>query len=481
MSDVPQSSALSQRNAEYALLGMLLYDQTLFEGMEHFQSEYFSLAVVKEVYDEMHRQYLDRRALNATTLHVALANRPQMAARIDEILDGMEVAIRDHKEDLAARQEQARNNDEEFKPAQYSAELLKSYATGIRDTHCLWRLQKEGKQYLSSLENATHLSVEERLDAALGGIEGLTVAIRYNLAEGRGSRRMTDILRTTFDHMQDIHDRKSRLLGLPTGFYELDDILGGLQAGNFYVVGGRPSMGKTSFIANILENLALREQKPAAFFSLEMGEQVLMRQMLCSHARVDSTLLSSGRISEEEFQKLVLAAGGFHESPLFINDFHGYPKVTLDTLIAEANKLKRRENIQLLGIDYLQLINAPGRESREQEVGTISGALKHLAKSLNIPVVVLSQLNRGAEAREDNKPRLSDLRESGAIEQDADAVMLLYRDEFYRPDTELRGIAEVNVAKNRTGPTGRVDLAFLKQFTRFENLAMAPGRDGRSW
>jgi replicative DNA helicase len=287
-------------------------------------------------------------------------------------------------------------------------------------------------------------------------------------------RSMAQILQDVFQRIQDVHDRKSRLLGLPTGYYELDDMTSGLQAGQLYIVAGRPSMGKTSFALNIAENIALREQKSVLIFSLEMSADQVAQSMLCSHARVDSSLLRSGRVSEEEFQKLVMAAGAFHEAKIMIDDSGDLSALEMRT---RARRMKATEDIGLVVVDYLQKMNAKqnGRyqENRQVEISTISSSLKSMAKELGVPVVALAQINRGPEGRDDRRPMLSDLRESGAIEQDADVVMTLFREEYYKPDSEKKGVAEVNVAKNRTGPTGIVELAFLKKFTRFENLAAA--------
>jgi len=233
-------------------------------------------------------------------------------------------------------------------------------------------------------------------------------------------------------------------------------------------------MGKTSFALNILENVALREQKPVLLFSLEMAAQQIAQSMLCSHAKVDSNQLRTGRITEEEYGKLVMAAGAFHEARIFIDDSADLSALEVRT---RARRWKAKEGIELVVVDYLQKMNArqggKGAESRQLEIAMISSHLKAMAKELSVPVIALAQLNRSVEGREDHKPMMSDLRESGAIEQDADAVMLLYREEYYKPDTEKKGVAEVILSKNRTGPTGNIELAFLRQFTRFENLASA--------
>ncbi|HEY3225426.1 MAG TPA: replicative DNA helicase [Planctomycetota bacterium] len=299
-------------------------------------------------------------------------------------------------------------------------------------------------------------------------------ALIFDVAAKRGAQpveNLSEILKRTFQQIADIHDRKARLLGLATGFYELDDLLSGLQPSHLYIVAGRPSMGKTSLAMKIAENVAVDLKKPALFFSLEMAGAQIAQQMLCSHCRVDSHRLRSGMLSESEYQKLVLGSGALSEAQILIDD-------SAELSILEVRARARRQKAEhpelgLIIVDYLQKMHAKA-ESREREIAMISSQLKSLAKELEIPVVCLAQLNRRPEGREGNRPQLSDLRESGAIEQDADVVMLLYREDYYNPDTDQKNTCEVVVAKNRTGPTETVKLAFIKEYTRFENLAVQP-------
>jgi replicative DNA helicase len=343
-----------------------------------------------------------------------------------------------------------------------------AYAASVRDAFVKRNIIETCQRIIHKAVHVTGDVEEIRNDAEK--------ALFQALAKGeKGTvRTMSDILRETFAQIEDIHDRKSRLLGYPTGYYELDDMLSGLQKGQLYVVAGRPSMGKTSFGLNVLEHIALREGKPVLLFSLEMAAQQIAQSMLCSHAKVDSNQLRTGRITEEEYGKLVMAAGAFHEARIFIDDSADLSALEVRT---RARRWKAKEGIELVVVDYLQKMNArqggKGAESRQLEIAMISSHLKAMAKELNVPVIALAQLNRSVEGREDHKPMMSDLRESGAIEQDADAVMLLYREEYYKPDTEKKGVAEIILSKNRTGPTGNIELAFLRQFTRFENLAAA--------
>lgn len=293
----------------------------------------------------------------------------------------------------------------------------------------------------------------------------------FETAKKRGKEdaaQLGTILRSTFEQIQDFRDRKQRILGLSSGFHELDDLMSGLQKAQLVVIAGRPSMGKTSLAMRMIENVGLEQGKPVLFFSLEMASSQIAQQMLCSHCRISSHKLRTGQLGEEDFQKLLMGAGSFHEAPIFIDDSADLSDLELR---ARARRYKAQFGIELVVVDYLQKMHSKDAESRQQEISRISSSLKSLAKELEVPVIALAQLNRASEGRENHKPVLSDLRESGAIEQDADVVMLMYREEYYNPDTEKKNICEVNVAKNRTGPTDTVELVFLKDFTRFENLA----------
>ncbi len=264
----------------------------------------------------------------------------------------------------------------------------------------------------------------------------------------------------------------NHVTGLSTGYYELDDITCGLQNGEMVIVAGRPSMGKTALALNIAEHIGIVEKLPMAIFSLEMGKQQLAERFLCSYSGVDSQLVRKGMLGTEHYQDLVRACGVISEAPIFIDDTSALTPLELS---AKARRLKRTHNIRCIVVDYLQLMHMGGMvESRQQEISTISRYLKGVARELEVPVIVLSQLNRSPEGREDHRPRMSDLRESGSIEQDADVVMLLHREDYYHRGEEGYEddhTAEVILAKQRNGPTGTVKLAFREKVTRFENLA----------
>lgn len=280
-------------------------------------------------------------------------------------------------------------------------------------------------------------------------------------------KQIGDLLREAFTQIQDIHSRKDRVTGVMTGFFELDDQISGLQPSQLVIIAGRPSMGKTSLALRVAEHVGLVQQKGVLLFSLEMDSHQIAQNMLCSHTRVPSNDVRKGKISEQDFQRLLLAAGKFAQAPIYIDDSSGLTPLDLR---ARARRMAAAHKIELIIVDYLQLMESRGSESRQQEISVISRSLKALARELNVPLIALSQLSRAVEGREDHKPRMSDLRESGSIEQDADVVMLLYRDEYYNPDSSRKGTADVIVAKQRNGPTGEVPLAFLANFMRFENL-----------
>jgi len=257
--------------------------------------------------------------------------------------------------------------------------------------------------------------------------------------------------------------------GVPTGYRDLDRITSGFQPSDLIIIAGRPSMGKTAFALNIVERAAVESQVPCAVFSLEMAKEQLVQRMLCSRAEVDAAKLRGGFLSESDWPKLTRAAGILSEAPIFIDDS---PALTVLEVRAKARRLQREQGLGLVVVDYLQLMRGVGRvESREREISEISRSLKALAKEINVPVVALSQLNRGVEARNDKRPQLADLRESGAIEQDADVIAFIYRDEMYNPSSPDAGKSEVIIGKQRNGPTGRVMLSFRKNITRFDDLA----------
>ena len=280
-----------------------------------------------------------------------------------------------------------------------------------------------------------------------------------------------DMIKDTLKAVERLYERKELVTGVPTGFKDLDKLTAGLQPSELIIVAGRPSMGKTAFALNIANHAALNAGIGVAVFSLEMAREQLVLRMLCSEARVDNSKVRAGYLGERDFPKLANAAGKLHEALIYIDDT---PAISVLELRAKTRRLirDRDKKVGLVIVDYLQLMRGMGAASnREQEISEISRSLKALAKELRVPVIALSQLNRRVEDRGDRRPMMADLRESGAIEQDADVIAFIYRDEVYNPKSSDKGIAEIIVAKQRNGPIGTVSLAFLNEYTRFEDLA----------
>ena len=277
--------------------------------------------------------------------------------------------------------------------------------------------------------------------------------------------KLFNILHDTFDHISNLHDREGRLTGVSTGYYDLDDITSGLQNSELIIIAARPSMGKSSLVLNIAEHAGTKEKKPTLIFSMEMSAQQVAQNILCSTAKIDAHLLRTGKLDDNQFSNLSLAMGDLSESEIFIDDT---PGLGLLELRAKARRLKLQHNIQMIIVDYLQLMEARKAENRQQEISSISRGLKALARELEVPVIAVSQLNRSVETREGHTPRMSDLRESGSIEQDADVIILLHREDYYDP-TKRPGEVDLNIAKQRNGPTGKVKLTFRREILRFEN------------
>lgn len=300
----------------------------------------------------------------------------------------------------------------------------------------------------------------------------------FAVAERRLSRDFTTLreaLRDYFDQIDTLHAHHGKLLGVPTGFHDLDDLLGGLHNSDLVIVAGRPSVGKTSFATSIAQHVAVSEKKPVALFSLEMSVEQLVQRLLCSEANVDSQRLRGGFIDDDEWQRITEAMGTLSDAPMFIDDS---ANITAMELRTKARRLKAEHDISAVFIDYLQLMQGSGRENRVQEVSEITRSLKGLARELNVPVVALSQLSRAVESRNPHIPILSDLRESGSIEQDADVVMFVHREEMYDQNTEKKNIADIIVAKHRNGPTGTIPLRWFSAQTRFADLAVQPADGG---
>ena len=276
------------------------------------------------------------------------------------------------------------------------------------------------------------------------------------------------VVETTLDKITKLYENKAGLTGLPTGFRDLDRMTSGLQPSDLILVAARPSMGKTAFTLNIAQNVGVRQRKTVAFFSLEMSQEQLVQRLLCQIAHIDSQKLRTGQLnSDDEWSRLTDACDKLYESPVYIDDT---PGISVAEMRSKARRLKSEHGLDLIIVDYLQLMQGRNSESRQQEISEISRSLKALARELKVPLIALSQLSRSVESRQDKRPMLSDLRESGALEQDADIVSFLYREDYYDKETENQHITEVILAKHRNGPVGSVKLYFKNEFTLFLNL-----------
>ncbi len=348
-----------------------------------------------------------------------------------------------------------------------SAANIHAYASIVREKAVLRALIRVGQEITERAFQPEGRPVAELLDAA----EQAVFHIAEQGARGRaGFTNIKDLLTRAVDRIDALFQQDNPITGVPTGFADFDEMTSGLQPSDLIIVAGRPSMGKTTFAMNIAEHVAVREGLPVAVFSMEMpGEQLAMR-LMSSLGRIDQHKVRTGRLEDDDWPKLTMAVGELAEAPLFIDDT---PALTPNELRARARRLARENGgkLGLIVIDYLQLMQVAGHsENRAGEISEISRSLKGLAKELDVPVIALSQLNRSLEQRPNKRPVMSDLRESGAIEQDADVIVFIYRDEVYNEDSPDKGTAEIIIGKQRNGPIGTIRLTFLGQYTRFENF-----------
>ena len=359
----------------------------------------------------------------------------------------------------------------------YLTSLVDSVPTAANISYYA-KITKE-KSILRALINVaseiTSMSYEDtgNVDEVLDQAERAIFAISENKIKP-SFYPIREMVKDSFKAIERLYEKKELVTGVPTGFEGIDRLTAGFQASDLIIIAGRPSMGKTSFALNISQYAAIEARIPVGIFSLEMSKEQLSLRMLCSEAKVDVQKLRSGFLGENDWPKLTRAAGSLSEAPIFIDDT---PALSVLEMRAKSRRLKSEHGLGLIIVDYLQLMRgSSGAERREQEISEISRSLKALAKELGIPVVALSQLNRKVEDRHDRRPQLADLRESGAIEQDADVITFIYRDEIYNKsdDNPNKGTAEIIIGKQRNGPVGAVKLAFLDKYTTFENLASYP-------
>ncbi len=426
------------RDAEASVLGAMLFEeQALVRGIELLHPSYFYEDNHRKIFEAMQALFEKDQPVDLVTISEELKRKKQL-------------------EDIGG--------------ASYLTQLTSQVPTAAHIEHYA-RIVKEKALLRSLIHTATQIvqqsfEPESHVMDLVDRAEQMIFDVSQHHIEGRFVP-LKEIIHTSIETIDKLYQRKEHVTGLASGFHEFDTKTAGLQPSDLVVIAGRPSMGKSAFVSSICEHVTVVLKKPIAFFSLEMSKEQLVQRMLCSHARIDAQKVRTGYLSHQDWPKLTSAAGKLSEAPLFIDDTPGQ---TVLEVRAKARRLKMQHNIQLVVVDYMQLMQGSGRaESRQQEISEISRSLKALARELRVPVIAVSQLSRAVESRTGNRPQLSDLRESGAIEQDADVVVFLFREEYYNPTEENRNRAEAIIAKQRNGPIGSVDLVFLKEWTRFDN------------
>ncbi|MEK7849602.1 MAG: replicative DNA helicase [Candidatus Omnitrophota bacterium] len=368
---------------------------------------------------------------------------------------------------------------EEVGGASYLTGLTNVVPTAANIVHYA-KIVKEKNILRQLIHNATQIVTEaygtdEDVNAVLDRAEKMIFKISDDRIGKIGFTPIKEVIKDSIEAIDKLYQNKAHVTGVASGFTDFDIKTAGLQSSDLIIIAGRPSMGKSAFAINIVEHASIYDKVPVAFFSLEMSKEQLVQRLLCSHARVDAHKVRTGYLSAQDWPLLTAAAGKLSEAPIFIDDTAG---ISVLELRAKARRLKSHHDIKLIVLDYLQLMRGGSNiENRQQEISEISRSLKALARELNVPVIAISQLSRAVESRTDHRPQLSDLRESGAIEQDADVVVLLMREEYYNANEQNKGSADVIIAKQRNGPVGTVKLSFIKEYTRFENFASLDGQN----
>ena len=429
--------------AETAVLASMLLDkEAIATSIEFLDKNSFYKEANKIIYEAIIKLYDENEAIDIVTLIEALKKKEKLdaaggAAYISELTSSIPTAAN-----------------------------VEHYAKIVREKFLLRTLINTATQIVTeSFEPSSE--VGELLDRA----EKLIFNITSDKTRNAQITPIKDIVKESIETIDRLYQRKENITGIPTGFHDMDVMTAGLQKSDLIVLAGRPSMGKSALATAMVEHAGVISKVPCALFSLEMSKEQLVQRMLCSLAHVNAHKVRTGFFSQSDWPKLVTAAGNLSESPIYIDDS---PGISALELRAKARRLKARYDIQLIIVDYLQLMRGEGKsDNRQQEISEISRSMKALARELSVPVIAISQLSRAVEQRADHRPMLSDLRESGAIEQDADLVMLLLREEYYNPTEENKGLAEVIIAKQRHGPVGSVKLAFLHEYTKFSNLSRA--------
>ncbi len=426
-------------DAEKAVLGaMMISDEAIGLAIEQLDSFYFYETGHQKIYEAVKDLYANRKNVDLITLSDYLKNQGLL-----ESVGGITYLT-----ELA-----------DFVPTAANARF---YMDIVKEKGIQRKLIKNSTEIIAK-SYGTGVNVDELVDAA----EQLIFEIA-NAKQKQQAYHIKDIVKTTIETIDQLYQKKESITGVATGFVDFDRMTSGLQRADLIIVAGRPSMGKSAFAVSMAEHACIEKGVPTAIFSLEMSKEQLVQRMLCSQAQVNAHNVRTGFLSPSDWPQLTKAAGKLSNAPMFIDDT---PAITVLELRAKARRLKTAHNIGLIIVDYLQLMQSSVRsDSRQQEISEISRSLKALARELSVPLIAISQLSRAVESRQDHRPQLSDLRESGAIEQDADVVVLLTREDYYNPTEENRGIATAIIAKQRNGPTGDVKLKFLKEYVKFANL-----------
>jgi replicative DNA helicase len=425
--------------AEQAVLGAILLDgDSLVTAVERINSDDFYRASHQRIFESMMELADEDEPIDLITLTAKLQNKQQL-----EEIGGIK-----YLSELANAVPTAANID--------------YYAQIVEEKSMLRRLIRAATNIVTDGYAST-----DDVGELLGEAEKKILEISQRRST-TGFVAIRDVLMEVFDKVEYLYNNKGGTTGIRSGFQDLDKMTSGFQRSDLIIVAARPSVGKTAFALNIAQNVGVREKETVAIFSLEMGAPQLVQRMICAEANVDATRMRTGNLEAEDWEKMTMAIGSLSEANIYIDDS---PSVTVQDIRARCRRLKQERGLGMILIDYLQLIHGRGKgDNRQQEVSEISRTLKQIARELDVPVIALSQLSRGVEQRQDKRPMMSDLRESGSIEQDADIVAFLYRDDYYDKESEKKNIIEIIIAKQRNGPVGTVELAFLKNFNKFVGL-----------
>jgi replicative DNA helicase len=426
--------------AEQAVLGaVLLQGEALITAMERLRSEDFYTPAHQLIFEAMARLGEDGQPIDLVTLTAHLQDKQQL-----EEIGGVSYLAK-----LANAVPTAANVD--------------YYAQIVEEKSMLRRLIRTATQIVGS-----GYAAADDVGLLLSEAEQRIMELSNRRASS-GFISIRDVLMEVFERVEHLYSNKGGTTGIPSGFADLDKMTSGFQRSDLIIVAARPSVGKTAFALNIAQNVGVRAKETVAIFSLEMSAAQLVQRMICAESNVDAGRMRTGYLEGDDWEKLTMAIGSLSEAQIYIDDT---PGITVADIRAKCRRLKKERGLGMILIDYLQLIQGRGKpgENRQQEVSEISRTLKQIARELEVPVIALSQLSRGVEQRQDKRPMMSDLRESGSIEQDADIVAFLYRDDYYDKETEKKNIIEIIIAKQRNGPVGTVELVFLKNFNKFVGL-----------